>query len=324
VEPSNADLGKSAIMLKSRMNKVDIMKQSVSLILFLASFTLATLGHGDDSHFLNRQDVQFKSTKISGNVYILQGRGGNIGAITGPEGILIVDDDYRELSQKLAAALRELGQEKPRYILNTHWHSDHTQGNEFFGKDSTIIAHYNVRKRMSQVNTVFAREVPALPVQAWPVITYSETLSVFFNGEEIKAVHYPNGHTDGDTVVFFTKANVIHLGDDFFVGRFPFVDLDSNGSVQGLISNIGSLIGTIPAEAKLIPGHGPVSTVTDLKDYHAMLLETTKLIQDGMKAGKSLDEMKKAGFPEKFKEAGSGFIKTEQWIETIYKSYSRR
>lgn len=300
------------------------MKRFASLLVLFGLSTSISFGHGNDSHFANKQDVQFKSTKVSGNVYMLQGRGGNIGAIVGPEGILIVDDDYRDLSPKLAAALKELGQEKPRFIMNTHWHGDHTQGNEFFGKDSTIIAHYNVRKRMSQVNTIFGREVPASPVQAWPVITYSETLSVFVNGDEIKAVHYPNGHTDGDTVVFFTKANVVHLGDDFFVGRFPFVDLDSNGSVQGLINSIASLIGTIPADAKLIPGHGPLSTVADLKAFHTMLLDTVKIVQDGMKAGKSLDDMKKAGFPEKFKEAGSGFIKTEQWIETIYKSYSRR
>ncbi len=297
-------------------------KLTASLILTV--FSINAFGHGNDSHFPNKQDVEFKTTKITGNVYLLQGRGGNIGAIVGPDGILIVDDDYRQMSEKLAAALKELGQEKPRFIMNTHWHADHTQGNEFFGKDSTIVAHFNVRKRMSQVNTVFGREVPISPVQAWPVITYTESVSLHLNGEEIKAMHFPNGHTDGDTVVFFVKANVVHLGDDFFVGRFPFVDLDSGGSVQGLINNIGNLLVRIPSDAKLIPGHGPISTHADLKNYYSMLVETSKIVQDGMKAGKSLDELKKAGFPEKFKEAGSGFIKTEQWVETIYKSYSKK
>jgi len=296
-----------------------------SLVLFLcAAFTFNAFGHGDDSHFPNQQDVQVKTTLVAGNVYMLQGRGGNVGAIVGPDGILIIDDDYRELSQKLAAALKELGQERPKFIVNTHWHGDHTQGNEVFGKDSTIIAHYNVRKRMSQANILFGNTVPASPVQAWPVITYEDSITIHFDGEDIKAVHYPNGHTDGDTVVFFPKANVVHLGDDFFVGRFPFVDLESGGSVQGLINNVGILIAKIPADAKLIPGHGALSTMDDLKAYHQMLLETSKIVTDGMRKKKTLDELKKAGFPEKFKDAGSGFIKTEAWIETIYKSYSKK
>ena len=124
--------------------------------------------------------------------------------------------------------------------------------------------------------------------------------------------------------VLFVKANVVHLGDDFFVGRFPYVDLDSGGNVQGLINNIATLIRQIPADAKLIPGHGQVSTLDDLKAYHQIMVETAKIVQDAMKAGKSLDEIKKAGLPEKFKEAGSGFIKTDQWIEIIHKSYSRK
>ena len=156
------------------------------------------------------------------------------------------------------------------------------------------------------------------------MITYEDSITIHFDGEDIKAVHYPNGHTDGDTVVFFPKANVVHLGDDFFVGRFPFVDLESGGSVQGLINNVGSLIAKIPADAKLIPGHGAISTMDDLKAYHQMLLETSKIVTDGMKKKKNLDELKKDGFPEKFKDAGSGFIKTDQWIETVYKSYSKK
>ena len=298
----------------------------ILVLLVIASFAFGVFAHGNDSHFLKQQDVQFKVSAISGNVHLLQGRGGNIAAVTGPEGILIVDDDYRQLSTQLASALKQLGSDKPRFILNTHWHGDHTEGNEFFGKDSTIVAHANVRKRMSQANflSFLNREVPASPAVAWPIVTYSESMSIHLNGEEIRAVHYPNGHTDGDTVVFFAKANVVHLGDDFFVGRFPFVDLDSNGSVQGLINNIATLIQTIPSDAKLIPGHGPLSTISDLRNYHAMLVDTAKIVQDGMKNKRSLDDLKKAGFPEKYKEAGSGFIKTEQWIETIYKSYSKK
>ena len=300
------------------------MRRITALVVLFALAALPVLPHGDDSHSPNQQDVEFKTTNVSGNVYMLQGRGGNIGAINGSDGILIVDDDYRTMSQKLSDALKALGSAKPRFILNTHWHGDHTEGNEFFGKDSTIFAHVNVRKRMSQVNTIFGREVPASPIHAWPIITYTESMGIYVNGEEIKAVHFPSGHTDGDTVVFFTKANVVHLGDDFFVGRFPFVDLDSGGSVQGLIHNIATLITLIKPDAKLIPGHGPLSTIDDLRAYYRMLVDTSNIVQDGMKAGKSLDDLKKAGFPEKFKEAGSGFVKTDQWIETIYKSYSKK
>lgn len=300
------------------------MQRLISLAVVFAFSASWALPHGNNKHFPDSQDVQFKTTKITENVYMLQGRGGNIGAIVGPDGILIVDDDYRAVSEKLAAALKELGSATPRFIFNTHWHGDHTEGNEFFGKQSIIVAHSNVRKRMMDPPVIFGRKTAPYSSYALPMVTYTETMSIHVNGDEVKAMHYPNGHTDGDTIVFFTKANVVHLGDDFFVGRFPFVDLDSGGNVQGLINNIGQLLVQIPVDAKLIPGHGPLSTHADLKNYHSILVETSKIVQDGMKAGRSLDDLKKAGLPEKFKEAGSGFIKTEQWIETIYKSYSKR
>lgn len=299
--------------------------QRILSILLLASFLVSSgLAHGDNSHFPNQQDVTVKTSKVAGNVYILQGRGGNIGALVGQEGILIVDDDYKAVSEKLAAALKDLGSASPKFVFNTHWHGDHTEGNEFFGKQSMIVAHANVRKRLLDPPVIFGQKTAPYAPFALPMITYTASMSIQFNGEEVKAVHYPNGHTDGDTVVFFMGSNVVHLGDDFFVGRFPFVDLDSGGSVQGLINNVGSLLSTIPADAKLIPGHGPVATISDLKAYHTMLIESSKIVTDGMKAGKSLDDMKKAGLPEKFKEAGSGFIKTDQWIETVFKSYSKK
>ena len=300
------------------------MKQLLSFAAALALTASQVFAHGDDSHFENRQDVQVKTQKINGNVYMLQGRGGNVGALVGMEGILIVDDDYKVVSEKLRDALKELGSATPKFILNTHWHGDHTEGNYFFGKDSIIVAHANVRKRLMNPPVVFGQSTPAYPSFALPVITYSQSVTLHMNGEEVRAVHYPNGHTDGDTVVFFVNSNVVHLGDDFFVGRFPFVDLDSGGSVQGLINNLGHLIGEIPADAKLIPGHGALATLDDLKTYRQTLIETSNLIQQGMKQNRSLDDLKKAGLPEKYKEWGSGFIKTDAWIETVYKSYSKK
>lgn len=313
------------------LKKPKIVWGGISMRKLFAALAISCLGasgafaHGDDSHFAVRQDVTVKTTKVSGNVYMLQGRGGNIGAINGPDGILIIDDDFKAVSEKLSDALKELGSSTPRYILNTHWHGDHTEGNDFFGKSGTvIIAHNNVRKRLLDPPVVFGQRTAPYASYALPLMTYSQSMSIHLNGEEIKMVHYPNGHTDGDSVIFFTKANVVHLGDDFFVGRFPFVDLDSGGSVQGVINNVASLISTIPADAKLIPGHGPLATLEDLRAFHRLLVETTKIVQDAMKAGKSLDEIKKAGLPDKYKEAGTGFIKTDQWIEIVHRSYSMK
>ncbi len=301
------------------------MQRLVTAIWVIGLLTFTALAHGDDSHFGERQDVTVKATKISGNVFMLQGRGGNIGAVVGPEGILIVDDDYKTVSVKLGEALKELGSATLRFILNTHWHGDHTEGNDFFGKQqSVIVAHENVRKRLLDPPVIFGMKTAPYTAHALPIVTYSESMTIHLNGEEIKLVHYPNGHTDGDSVVFFVKANVVHLGDDFFVGRFPFVDIDSGGSVQGLINNIASLIKALPADAKLIPGHGPLATLDDLKAYHQTLVETSNIVQKEMKAGKSLDEIKKSGLPDKYKEAGSGFIKTDFWIETIHRSYSKK
>jgi Zn-dependent hydrolases, including glyoxylases len=256
---------------------------------------------------------------------MLEGSGGNIGVSVGPDGILIVDDQFAPLADKIRAALKGLNQGKLRFILNTHWHGDHTGGNVVFGPEAPIIAHDNVRKRLSteQKSEVFKTTTPASPKEALPVITFDQSLSVHFNGEEIRVIHYPQGHTDGDSVIFFTSSNVVHLGDDFFAGRFPFVDLESGGSIEGLIKNIGEIIGKIPADAKLIPGHGPLSTVDDLKSYHRMLQQTTDIVRQKMSAGKTLDQIKSEGLPDEWKPWGTGFIKTDVWIETIYKSLKK-
>ena len=270
--------------------------------------------------------VEIKATKISGNVYMLEGAGGNIGVSVGADGILIVDDQYAPLADKIKDALKKLGEGKLKFVLNTHWHGDHTGGNPVFGPEAPIIAHDNVRKRMSteQKSEFFKMTTPASPKEALPVVTFNESLSVHFNGEEIRVIHFPQGHTDGDSVIFFTGSNVVHLGDNFFANRFPFVDLESGGSVAGLIKNIGEIMGKLPAGAKLIPGHGPLSTADDLKRFHQMLQTTTALVRKKMTARKTLDQIKKEGLPEEWKEWGTGFIKTDVWIEIVYKSYSAR
>ena len=270
--------------------------------------------------------VQMKATKVAGNVYMLEGAGGNIGVSVGDDGLLIVDDQFAPLADKIRAALKGIADKKLHFILNTHWHGDHTGGNVAFGPEATIIAHDNVRKRLSteQKSAVFNSTTSPSPKEALPVITFDQTLTVHFNGEDIRAIHYPHGHTDGDSVIFFSASNVVHLGDDFFAGRFPFVDLESGGSVEGLIKNVGELITKIPNDAKLIPGHGPISTLDDLKSYHRMLQQTTEIVRGKIKAGKTLDQIKSEGLPAEWAPWGTGFIKTDRWVETIYRSLTAK
>lgn len=264
--------------------------------------------------------VEIKATKVAGNVYMLEGAGGNIGASVGADGILIVDDQFAPLAEKIRAALKELGKGDLEFVLNTHWHGDHTGGNAIFGKEATIIAHDNVRKRLSTEQTVMGETTPPSPKEALPVITFGESLSVHFNGEEIKAIHFPHGHTDGDSVIFFTGSNVVHLGDNFFVGRFPFVDLASGGSVQGLTANIEKILKELPAGVKIIPGHGPLATPEDLRAYHGMLVKTTSIVAGKIKAGKDLATIRKEGLPEEWKEWGSGFMNTDNWLAIVHQS----
>ncbi len=294
------------------------MRKILLVAAIIGLFITSVAAHDDlivgiEKH--QQQDVTIKTQKVAGNVYVLFGQGGNIGVSAGKDGLLMIDDQFERIADKIKAALKELGSDSPRFIFNTHFHGDHTGGNPIFGKTGTIIAQDNVRKRLLMNEKPF-------PDFALPMITYAQSLSIHFNGEEVRAVHFPKAHTDGDTVLFFTTSNVVHLGDQFFAGKFPFVDLNGGGSVPGLIKNIGELMQQIPSDAKIIPGHGEVSNLDDLKKYHQMLIETTQIVRGAMDKKKSLDEIKKAGLPEKYKDWGTGFIKTDAWIETIYKSYS--
>ncbi len=292
--------------------------------LFLVTLAcLLNFGAGLATAQQNFDNVEIKATHVRGNIYMLNGTGGNIGVSVGSDGVLIVDDKFAPLADKIRAALKEVGGGELKFILNTHWHGDHTGGNQVFGPEAPIIAHTNVRKRLATDQEIFGRTVPAAPKEAWPVITFDYAVSVHFNGEEIKAIHFPHGHTDGDTVMFFTGSNVVHMGDDFFSGRFPFVDLGSGGDVEGLTKNVAAVIKKLPADVKIIPGHGPVSTLDDLKTYHRMLIETTNIVREAMGAGKSLEDIKAEGLPEEWSSWGSGFIPADRWLETIHRSLSR-
>src|SRR5712692_12003121 len=221
-------------------------------LLLIFAITIIYLCSSYKAHAPDFSKVEIKVTKVGGNVYMLEGSGGNIGVSVGPDGILIVDDQFAPLADKIKAALKTLGDGKLKFVLNTHYHGDHTGGNVVFSPEAPIIAQTNVRARLSteQKSKFFKRTTPPSPKEALPVITFDQAVSVFFNGEEIKVIHFPHGHTDGDSVIFFTGANVVHMGDDFFAGRFPFVDLASGGNVEGVTKNVGDIISKLPAGVK--------------------------------------------------------------------------
>ena len=292
------------------------MRKPISFLALVMFWTTTSFAQTDWSK------IEIKSTKVAGNVYMLEGAGGNIGVSVGPDGILIVDDQFAPLADKIKAALKTLGDGKLKFVLNTHYHGDHTGSNPAFGPDALIIAQENVRKRLSteQVSKFFKRTTPPLPPEGLPVVTFDHAVSIFFNGEEIKVIHFPHSHTDGDSIIYFTNSNVIHMGDNFFNPRFPVVDLEAGGNVVGMTKTVEEVLSKLPAGVKIIPGHGPLSDAEGLKAFHRMLVETTEIVRKQKKANKTLEQVKAQGLPEKWKSWGSGFITTAVWLELVYNS----
>ncbi len=269
--------------------------------------------------------VEIKVQKVSGSVYMLVGAGGNIGASVGEDGIVVVDDEYLPLADKIEAALKGIADKPVKIVLNTHWHGDHTGGNPHFGEKAPIIAQENVRKRLSTGGKTRFGETKPAPKGALPVITFEENVSVHLNGEDIRAIHFPHGHTDGDSVIFFTQSNVVHMGDDFFNGgMFPFIDLDSGGSVQGMIAGDEKVLAEVPDDVKIIPGHGPLATKDDLRKFVTMLKETSAAVQAAIKKGKTLDQMKKEKVLAKWDDWGKAFINTDVFTEVLYDSLKNK
>ena len=254
--------------------------------------------------------VDIKAIHVADNIYMLTGSGGNIGVSIGSDGILIVDDQFAPLAEKIENTLKSLNPGKLKFVLNTHYHGDHTGGNAHFGQQASIIAQTNVRKRMGGKATDSKPELP--------VITFDDSLSVWFNREEIKLVHVPPAHTDCDSIVYFTKANVIHFGDTFFSGRFPNIDLGGGGDVRGYIRNVEDAVKKTPEDAKLIPGHGPLSTIKELREFRDMLVETSGIVEKGISTGKTLSELKAEGLPEKWKSWSVPTMITDRWLEILY------
>jgi glyoxylase-like metal-dependent hydrolase (beta-lactamase superfamily II) len=223
----------------------------------------------------NFDTVQVKITRVAGPVYMLEGAGGNIGLIVGDDATFVVDDQFAPLTPKILAAIKSVTTQPVRFVVNTHWHFDHTGGNENIGKEGALIfAHENVRRRMSTEQFIEAmnRKEPAAPRGALPVVTFTDTISFHLNGDSIVVFHVAPAHTDGDAVIRFTRTNVVHSGDLFVSDRFPFVDRSSGGSIHGIIGAAERMLAVTNAQTKIIPGHGPLSDRARLQAYHDMLV----------------------------------------------------
>ena len=298
-------------------------KVLTALMLILAAAMAAWGGQAPDY-----SKVQIKATKVSGNVYMLEGAGGNIGASIGEDGIVIVDDQFAPLAEKIQAALKSLGiTDKPvRFVINTHYHGDHTGGNApFSNAGSTVIAQDNVRKRLESGGTAgnggsIKMENKPAEKAALPIITFEHDVTVHLNGEDIHALHFPSGHTDGDSIIFFPKNNVVHMGDDFVRYGFPFIDVSSGGSVQGMIAAMEKASAQLPADVKVIPGHGAISNLDDVREFTKMLKETSAVVQKALDAHQTLEQMKQEKILDPWKKWSGDFVNTDAFIETLYNS----
>jgi glyoxylase-like metal-dependent hydrolase (beta-lactamase superfamily II) len=271
----------------------------------------------------NWDAVKIEVTKVAGNVYMLTGQGGNIGVSVGDDGVVIIDDQYAPLAPKIKEALRGITDKPLRFVINTHFHGDHTGGNEPFGREATILAHENVRKRMASGMKLPGREVPPAAPGALPVITFNSSATVHLNGEDIRAVHFPAGHTDGDAVIWFTRSGVVHMGDQFFNGRFPFIDVQSGGTVRGYLRNVEMVLSTLPDGVKIIPGHGPLADKAALQKFADMLRGTTAAVESAIKAGRTLDQMKADNILGPWESWGWQFIKTDSFLATLHGELSK-
>ena len=253
-------------------------------------------------------EVEIETMPVAGTVHMLTGAGGNVAVSVGADGTLIVDDQFLPLAPRIQAAIEGLGGGRPAFILNTHYHGDHVGGNPFFGKTGTIVAHENVRVRLLGGD---------LPEAGLPVITYRNEMAVHFNGEEVALLHLPRGHTDGDSAVWFKQSSVLHLGDQLFNGRFPYIDIDGGGTVGGYMANLEAILAAVPADIRVVPGHGALCDVAAVRHNLETIGATRRIVADALDGGASLDEVIASGLGERYAEWGSGFISEERWIRIV-------
>ncbi len=279
------------------------------------------LAHAQEQDF---DSIEIGTIKVTDGVYMLTGSGGNIGVSAGEDGVFLIDDQYAPLTDKIQKAVARISPEPIRFLLNTHWHGDHTGGNENLGEAGVVIvAHENVRARMSteQFLEFFGSRVPPSPQVALPVVTFSDEMTFYFNDEEIHVVHFAPAHTDGDSVVHFRKANVIHTGDLFTQEQYPFIDTASGGSIDGMIQGARRLLSIVGVDTRLIPGHGPLGDRSRLQEFHDMLVTIRDRIVAGVQAGQSVDEIVESEPAREFDvQWGQKFLKSEQFVRLVHSS----
>jgi glyoxylase-like metal-dependent hydrolase (beta-lactamase superfamily II) len=263
--------------------------------------------------FSQNDDVTIKTTKLSGNVYMLVGQGGNIGLSVGDDGVFIIDDQFARLTPKILAAIRDISDKPLQFLVNTHFHGDHTGGNENMAEQGVkIIAHDNVRKRLDDGKK---------PKDALPIITFNDRIHIYMNGEDVHVYHVEHAHTDSDAILYFDKSNVLHTGDTYFCKRYPFIDLDSGGSIDGYINAVKKGLSLINDDTKIIPGHGELSNKAEYSGFLKMLETLRNNVQAEIDKGKTEDEVANNKSITASYDAlgyGSGFIDSERIKRTIY------
>ncbi|WP_350287816.1 MBL fold metallo-hydrolase [uncultured Croceitalea sp.] len=289
-------------------------------IVFVCLVTIVVNAYGQRDW----SNIEITSEKLSDNIYVLFGAGGNIGLAIGEETAYLIDDQFDPLSDKILAHVKTLTDKPVKWVLNTHWHGDHTGGNKNMAtQGAIIIAHENVRQRMStKQDRGGGRIVEPSPEIALPVVTFNDKLTLYLdNGNTMYAMHVNDAHTDGDSYYYFPEDNVIHMGDNFFSGRYPYIDLNSGGDVDGLVSNVTMVLGMIDDDTKIIPGHGKVATKSDLQNYLNVITTLRERVKEARSAGNSLEQVQEMGVSKEWDAThGQGFINADRIVEFIYKS----
>lgn len=288
---------------------------SIFSILAIGLVSLATTVQAED-------EVTIAAVPVSKQIYMLTGKGGNLGLFVGEDGTFLIDDQFAPLTGKIIATIKSVGGDTPKFLINTHYHGDHTGGNENLGGEGTLIfSHDNVRERLSAGSFIgaFKMKRPPVPKEGLPVVTFSEDISFHLNGDTVHAIHVPHAHTDGDSFIHFKTANVIHAGDIFFNGFYPFIDVQHGGSLRGVIAAADRILVLVDDETKIIAGHGPLGDKAQLTSYRDMLVVAHERLRALKEEGKSVEEAV-AAKPLADLEAiwGDGLFKGERWIELVY------